>query len=79
MDFWLGELTRRRTQRVLDDIASATVANAGEVAKMVRLIEEGAAQNAQMVALNRSMHRIAKVNAVLAALAVVAAVVAIFA
>lgn len=53
--FWIDELSRRRTQNVLDDIATAADEESRHAAEIVRLTAEAVAENAKTASLNQEM------------------------
>lgn len=59
--FWIDELSRRRTHGVLDRIAAAATAEADRAAEMVRLTAEAAAENARTASLNQEMRDMTRV------------------
>ena len=65
MEFWLGELSRRRTERQLLTVAEATQENAQQVAEMGRLTKEGAAQQAEITRMTRKIERMTRAIVVL--------------
>jgi hypothetical protein len=62
--FWIDELSRRRTEKVLTRIADASAEAAGHVERLAELTYKGAHQNKLMVKLTIA-------NVVIAAIAVI--------
>ena len=82
--FWIDELSRRRTERVLDRIAQAAAAESEQAAEMVRLTAEAAKENARTANLNQEMRNMTRTmmwltvaSVLLAAAAVVVSLVAL--
>lgn len=53
--FWIDELSRRRTQSVLNHIATAVSEESRHAAEIVRLTAEAVAENAKTASLNQEM------------------------
>ena len=82
--FWIDELSRRRTKEVLDNIALASAKEAEQAAEIVQLTAAAAAENARTANLNQEMRDMTRtmmlmtgVSVLFVAAALVVAVVAL--
>jgi hypothetical protein len=58
--FWIDELSRRRTEGVLDRIAVASAEESKHAAEIVRLTAAAAAENAKTATLNQEMRNMTR-------------------
>lgn len=75
--FWIDELSRRRTQTVLDQIAQAVAEETQHASEMVRLTAAAAAENARTATLNQEMRDMTRTMMWLTVASVLLAVVAV--
>ena len=85
LQFWIDELSRRRTARVLNRIAEAASEEAEHTARVVKLTADMAAENAKTATLNTEMRdmtrttmKITIANLIVAVAALAAAAGALF-